>query len=341
MTRRITLIFSTVGAALLLFVMAMPMGVRGEPKKSLDPLMMVYLKDFVPDLVSDAPHESQTKQRAYRNAQFATLALKGDPHGQMMIGRAYAEGYGVPEDTVKAAKWFRRAAEGGDPTAQALLGAYYAVGRGVPRNYFLAYVWSSIAAASGKEEIAEIAVESQELAAESMTRSQIAKAQKRAGEVWEQIEARMTFQTPVKATENSVLGIPRVIDGDTLDVAGQRVRLQGVDTPESAQKCRDSQGTTYSCGHISAGALRARIGDGPVRCEIEPERGRYGRAIGTCLAMDGTDLNRWLVRNGHGLAYRKYSTKYVRAEEAARTESLGIHAGSFVPPWDWRKGARQ
>ena len=55
---------------------------------------------------------------------------------------------------------------------------------------------------------------------------------------------------------------------------------------------------------------------------------------------DGTDLNGWLVREGYGLAYREYSTKYVAEEEAARAEGLGMHRGEFVSPWDWRKGKR-
>ena len=85
--------------------------------------------------------------------------------------------------------------------------------------------------------------------------------------------------------------------------------------------------------------MRALIGTGTVHCEIEG-RGKYGRAIGTCFTSDGTDINGWLVRQGYGLAYRKYSTKYVAEEEAARAEKPSMHAGRFIPPWDWRKGKR-
>ncbi len=99
--------------------------------------------------------------------------------------------------------------------------------------------------------------------------------------------------------------------------------------------------STLGWAHRAAtNALKKMIGDGPVRCEIEPERGKYGRAIGVCFSQDGTDLNGWLVRNGYGLAYWKYSKRYVKDEEAARRERRGLHAGTFVPPWDWRRGKR-
>lgn len=132
----------------------------------------------------------------------------------------------------------------------------------------------------------------------------------------------------------------RVVDGDTIDLNSTRIRFQGIDTPETGQACRDMAGDVYACGLVATAALRLKIGELGVRCELEPELDRYGRALGICYSMDGTDLNGWLVRNGYGLAYRKYSTKYVTEEEAARAEDVGMHAGDFVPPWDWRRGER-
>lgn len=109
---------------------------------------------------------------------------------------------------------------------------------------------------------------------------------------------------PVAAAESILQGHARVIDGDTIDIGDERIRLQGVDTPESGQTCRDVAGDEYRCGRAATEALRALIGTGTVRCEIEG-RGKYGRAIGTCFTADGTDINGWLVRQGYGLAYRK------------------------------------
>ena len=139
---------------------------------------------------------------------------------------------------------------------------------------------------------------------------------------------------------SSLVGFAYVIDGDTVDIAGERVRLQGIDTPERDQQCRNVHYDLYRCGQAATDALRARIGDDSIRCEIEPERDRYGRAIGVCFATDGTDLNGWLVRQGYGLAYRQYSKRYVEDEEAARADGLGLHQGAHVPPWLYRRGER-
>ena len=131
--------------------------------------------------------------------------------------------------------------------------------------------------------------------------------------------------------------VPRIVDADTLEVAGQKVRLQGIDAPESAQSCRQAGGPRYPCGDHATQALRTRIGPDAVTCTIEG-RDRYMRALGICYAADGTDLNGWLVRQGHALAYRRYSTKYVPQEDQAKAAQAGLWAGEFIKPWDWRGG---
>ena len=144
---------------------------------------------------------------------------------------------------------------------------------------------------------------------------------------------------PALAADFVLQGEPRVVDGDTIDIGDERIRLEGIDTPERGQRCRDAAGHEYRCGKAATDALQALIGSGAVRCEIEG-RGRYGRALGICYAESGHDLNRWLVRQGLALAYRRYSERYVAEEEAARAEGLGMHAGEYVAPWDWRRGER-
>ena len=133
--------------------------------------------------------------------------------------------------------------------------------------------------------------------------------------------------------------LPRIVDADTLEVAGQKVRLQGIDAPESAQTCRQAGGPRYQCGDHATQALRTRIGPDAVTCTIEG-RDRYGRGLGICYTADGTDLNGWLVRQGWALAYRRYSTMYVPEETQAKAAGVGMWAGDFVAPWKWRRGAR-
>ena len=132
----------------------------------------------------------------------------------------------------------------------------------------------------------------------------------------------------------------RVVDGDTIVLDDTSIRFKGIDTPESGQSCRDAEEKVYSCGMAATAALTLKIAEGGVRCDLEPEKDLYGRALGICYGADGTDLNGWLVRNGHALAYRRYSERYVAEEEAARAEGVGMHVGRFVPPWNWRRGER-
>lgn len=140
---------------------------------------------------------------------------------------------------------------------------------------------------------------------------------------------------PAGATE-ILHGAHRVIDADTVEIAGKRIRLSGIDAPERGQRCRNAAGQCYLCGKAATKALQARIGAGTLRCTISSQD-RYGRALGTCYAADGADLQAWLVENGHALAYRRYSQRYVAQEKAARRARAGIHAGKHVPPWRWRR----
>ena len=141
------------------------------------------------------------------------------------------------------------------------------------------------------------------------------------------------------AADADIVGGPtRVVDGDTLIVAGQRVRLQGVDAPERKQSCRRA-GQRYQCGAAATQALRQQIGRGAVVCTIHGTD-RDGRALGVCQDANGTDLNSWLVAQGWALAYRRYSTTYVPQEDQAKAARAGIWAGEFVPPWAWRRGER-
>ena len=144
----------------------------------------------------------------------------------------------------------------------------------------------------------------------------------------------IVFGLASTAHAETLSGSARVIDGDTLAVAGQRIRLDGIDAPETRQTCTRS-GRRWACGRASTQAMRRLVGRSPVRCEVSG-RDRYGRAIAACYA-GGRDLQQQLVRLGLALAYRRYSTRYVPDEDAARAERRGLWSGSFVEPWRWRK----
>ena len=140
------------------------------------------------------------------------------------------------------------------------------------------------------------------------------------------------------AEADTLTGKPYVTDGDTVKISGERIRLEGIDAPERNQRCKNGSGKSYDCGIVSTAALRNKIGRNPITCE-GTKRDRYGRFLGICY-LNGIDLNGWMVRNGHALAYRKYSRRYVSAEQEARENSRGLWTGEFVAPWSWRKGER-
>ena len=145
------------------------------------------------------------------------------------------------------------------------------------------------------------------------------------------------YRGPPTASRPALSGLARVVDGDTLNVDRVRVRLHGIDAPESAQRCRAS-GRLWPCGQDATRALARRIGGRPVACE-ERDRDRYGRVVAVCTVA-GRDLNRWMVAEGWAFAYRRYSRDYVAAEFRARAARRGIWRGEAVAPWDWRRGKR-
>jgi endonuclease YncB( thermonuclease family) len=140
------------------------------------------------------------------------------------------------------------------------------------------------------------------------------------------------------STGEAVTGTASVVDADTLDIHAQRIRLVGVDAPESKQKCLDAGGLLFRCGAAAANALSDWINRNPVTC-VSEGHDRYNRTLGKCTVR-GTSVQDWLVRNGHAVAYRAYSKEFIPAEEAAQTAKVGIWAGEFVMPSEWRKGVR-
>jgi endonuclease YncB( thermonuclease family) len=136
-----------------------------------------------------------------------------------------------------------------------------------------------------------------------------------------------------------IIGRASVIDGDTIEIQGQRIRLHGIDTPEKGQTCEDASSQPYRCGTKAAFALADYIGQSPVTCQ-ERDTDRYGRIVGKCFVR-GESVNAYMVRSGWAAAYRRYSSEYDGEEQAAKNSKRGIWAGSFEMPWDWRKHKRE
>ena len=137
------------------------------------------------------------------------------------------------------------------------------------------------------------------------------------------------------AQTTETFGPAHVLDGDTIDIRGQRIRLHGIDAPEADQTCLDANRHRYPCGATATRVLTAIISSNPVRC-VTRHTDRYSRSIAQCF-VDGTDIGATLVRTGMAVAYRQYSRSYVNEEARARDARAGIWSGTFDLPWNWRR----
>lgn len=136
------------------------------------------------------------------------------------------------------------------------------------------------------------------------------------------------------ATTSKIAGIPVVTDGDTIRIGEERIRLEGIDAPESAQSCQRTDGREWRCGTASTQALTSFVADKAVRCEISG-KDRYNRSLGTCF-VGAIDINGWMVSQGWAVAYRHYSIRYISNEDDARLDQRNLWSGAFEMPWQWR-----
>jgi len=69
---------------------------------------------------------------------------------------------------------------------------------------------------------------------------------------------------------------------------------------------------------------------------VQNKLDRYKRYIGVCLLGD-VNLNKWMVRNGYAVSYRRYSKDYIEDENYAKKKKTGLWSGNFIHPEKWRK----
>ena len=128
----------------------------------------------------------------------------------------------------------------------------------------------------------------------------------------------------------------KIIDGDTIILNGEKIRFSGIDTPELKQTClKDDQ--EVPCGMTAKMLLVEKIGNATVEC-ISEGKDTYKRTLAECF-VNGESLSKFLVRSGYAFAYRKYSTKFIKDEEFAKANKLGMWAMTFQYPWDFRKAS--
>ena len=128
----------------------------------------------------------------------------------------------------------------------------------------------------------------------------------------------------------------KIIDGDTIILNGEKIRFSGIDTPELKQTClKDDQ--EVPCGMTAKRLLAEKISNATIEC-ISEGKDTYKRTLAECF-VNGESLSKFLVRSGYAFAYRKYSKKFIKDEEFAKKNKLGMWAMTFQYPWDYRNGS--
>ena len=128
----------------------------------------------------------------------------------------------------------------------------------------------------------------------------------------------------------------RVVDGDTIVINGEKIRFSGIDTPELKQTCMKGDEKVF-CGKNAKMLLIKKIGKLTPKC-ISEGQDVYKRTLAECF-VNGESLSVFLVRSGYAFAYRKYSDKFIKDEEFAKENKLGMWAMTFQYPWDFRKAS--
>ncbi len=130
-----------------------------------------------------------------------------------------------------------------------------------------------------------------------------------------------------------------VQDGDTIDLNGKAIRLEGIDAPELSQRCLNPIGQTFRCGYVARIELIRIIGGGVVNCEPSG-LDLYGRTLAHCK-VGGIEINDEMVSRGFARAFTKYSEEYLWSQSEAIRDHKGLWRGQWEAPWDWRKEHRK
>ena len=138
-----------------------------------------------------------------------------------------------------------------------------------------------------------------------------------------------------QARNSEFNGVPRIVDGDTVQFGDVKLHLEGIDAPQMDQACFDKTGARWKCGVAATGRLKSLAGSKSWACRID-RKDSFGRQLAKCQA-GGADIARQMVEDGWALASTTGLATYLPSEEAARSAGAGIWAGAFVAPLDWRQ----
>jgi len=145
--------------------------------------------------------------------------------------------------------------------------------------------------------------------------------------------AAALFAFPQVLNAQIMVGKALVIDGDTLEFSGTRLRLIGIDAPESDQTC-DRSGSAWQCGKAATDYLKTLVNGRKIECRAEG-KDRYGRLLAFCVS-ESLDLGLSMVGAGLAVATKGGPEEYQSAEAIRKAHKIGLWASVFQTPSDWR-----
>lgn len=147
--------------------------------------------------------------------------------------------------------------------------------------------------------------------------------------------AAMLLALPLWAAQPEITGPARIIDGDTLDIAGNRIRIGGIDAPERNERCLDAAGRAWRCGAWATEQAKRLVAGQSLTCLDLGDR-TYDRIVGRCY-LDGRDLAVALIERGAARPCLRFARAqgqdrtYLQAEAVAKAARAGIYAGPLNP----------
>jgi endonuclease YncB( thermonuclease family) len=140
---------------------------------------------------------------------------------------------------------------------------------------------------------------------------------------------------PALAQATDITGVPKIREGDQIQIGTSKIRLGGVDAPSVDQLCLNNSGERWTCGAAARDELIKHADNKSWTCHVRQPADRRGRIVARC-EVDGEDIQKWLVKSGWALSYARFSHDYDEDEKAAREAKAGMWQGAFIAPWDWR-----
>jgi endonuclease YncB( thermonuclease family) len=150
------------------------------------------------------------------------------------------------------------------------------------------------------------------------------------------LAAAIVLASPA-AVAAEVQGKARILDGDTLEIGGQRFQLYGIEAPALDQVCHRA-GQEYACGKVARAVLWALVGGREVSCA--PLVAAQGDAPTAAICSVGdTSLNESMVAAGWALADPASPVPYGQLQHVAKAARRGLWTGEFDPLETWRRDA--